>query len=81
MDYPMPDGRISGERVVYEDLPPGGESLPRGDRIRWDSDVDMRIDDDRDNLTRAQNLRRSHPIEIKFKIRAIPEHMHRGWKS
>ena len=47
IDLPGPGGRISGERIAYEDIPPIGESLPHGNRLRWNSDVDMRVEDDR----------------------------------
>ena len=80
-EYPSQEGRISGRMIVYGDLPHGAESLPLGGRLRWNSAVDMRIGDDRENPTKKQQRRQRSPVDLKRKLRSIPRHRRQEWKT
>ena len=77
---PSPAGRISGAMVVYGDFPQAGESLPRGDRLKWNTEVVIRADDDRPNLTKAQQKWRRHHRDARFKLREIPQRRQQEWR-
>ena len=55
--------------------------MPQRDRLRWISAVYMRIGDDREKLTKAQQQRRRSPSDKKFKLRAIQKQRNKEWKA
>ena len=80
-EFPGPGGRISGEMIVYEDLPPQGVELPNGDRFRWNTAVYMRNDDEQENRDRPKQQTRRSPMGMKFRHRVIPPRRYQPWRT